>query len=108
MRSWNAARRVGVEASRAVVVEDATAGVAAARAGRFGCVIGVDRGGQSRALCAAGADVVVTSLGQVEVVADPPSEWSLVYEGFDPAREGIRESLCTLGNGYFTTRGAAA
>ena len=103
-----AARRVGVEVSRAVAVEDATAGVAAARAGRFGCVIGVDRGGQSRALREAGADVVVTDLGQVQVAADPPSEWSLVYEGFDPAREGIRESLCALGNGYFTTRGAAA
>jgi beta-phosphoglucomutase family hydrolase len=103
-----AARRVGVEVSRAVAVEDATAGVAAARAGDFGCVIGVDRGGQSRALREAGADVVVTDLGQVQVAADPPSEWSLVYEGFDPAREGIRESLCALGNGYFTTRGAAA
>jgi beta-phosphoglucomutase family hydrolase len=103
-----AARRVGVEVTRAVVVEDAVAGVAAARAGRFGCVIGVDRGGQSRALREAGADVVVTDLGQVQVAADPPSEWSLVYEGFDPAREGVRESLCALGNGYFTTRGAAA
>jgi beta-phosphoglucomutase family hydrolase len=103
-----AARRVGVEGSRAVVVEDAVAGVAAARAGRFACVIGVDRGGQSRALREAGADAVVTDLGQVHIAADPPSEWSLVYEGFDPAREGVRESLCALGNGYFTTRGAAA
>jgi HAD superfamily hydrolase (TIGR01509 family) len=102
------ARRVRVEVSRAVVVEDATAGVEAARAGRFGCVIGVDRGGQSRALREAGADVVVTDLGQVQVAADPPSEWSLVYEAFDAAREGTRESLCALGNGYFTTRGAAA
>ena len=33
--------------------------------------------------------------------------WSLVYEGFDPENEGLRESLCTLGNGYFATRGAA-
>jgi trehalose/maltose hydrolase-like predicted phosphorylase len=36
------------------------------------------------------------------------SAWSLVYEGFDPAAEGPRESLCTLGNGYFATRGAAS
>jgi alpha,alpha-trehalase len=34
------------------------------------------------------------------------SVWSLVYEGFDPARQGLREALCTLGNGYFATRGA--
>ena len=35
------------------------------------------------------------------------SDWSLIYEGFDPARERQREALCTLGNGYFATRGAA-
>jgi alpha,alpha-trehalase len=34
--------------------------------------------------------------------------WSLVYEGFDPAQERLRETLCTLGNGYFATRGAAS
>ncbi len=33
--------------------------------------------------------------------------WKLTYEGFDPADEGLREALCTLGNGYFATRGAA-
>jgi trehalose/maltose hydrolase-like predicted phosphorylase len=35
------------------------------------------------------------------------SRWSLVYEGFVPQQEGVRETLCTLGNGYFATRGAA-
>ncbi len=34
------------------------------------------------------------------------SGWSLVYEGFDPDEEALREALCTLGNGYFATRGA--
>ncbi len=34
--------------------------------------------------------------------------WSLVYEGFEPRQEGLREALCTLGNGYVATRGAAA
>jgi alpha,alpha-trehalase len=33
--------------------------------------------------------------------------WTLVYDGFDPAGERLREALCTLGNGYFATRGAA-
>jgi trehalose/maltose hydrolase-like predicted phosphorylase len=33
--------------------------------------------------------------------------WELIYEGFDPAQEGLREALCTLGNGYFATRGAS-
>lgn len=31
----------------------------------------------------------------------------LTFEGFDPADEGRRETLCTLGNGVFATRGAA-
>ncbi|MEU0647684.1 glycoside hydrolase family 65 protein [Streptomyces umbrinus] len=34
------------------------------------------------------------------------SEWTWEYEGCDPAAERLRESLCTLGNGYFATRGA--
>jgi alpha,alpha-trehalase len=33
--------------------------------------------------------------------------WALCYDGFDPESEGLREALCTLGNGYFATRGAA-
>ena len=33
--------------------------------------------------------------------------WTLAYEGFDPDRQGLREALCTLGNGFFATRGAA-
>jgi beta-phosphoglucomutase family hydrolase len=103
-----AARRVGAEPSRAVVVEDAIAGAEAGRAGCFGCIIGVDRRDHAKALRAAGADVVVTDLAQVRVAAEPPSAWSLLFEGFDPAQEGIREALCTLGNGYFATRGAAA
>ncbi|WP_151478314.1 glycoside hydrolase family 65 protein [Streptomyces albicerus] len=32
--------------------------------------------------------------------------WTWDYEGYDPADERLRESLCTLGNGYFATRGA--
>jgi alpha,alpha-trehalase len=35
------------------------------------------------------------------------NDWALVYEGFDPPHEGVREALCTLGNGHFATRGAA-
>ena len=35
------------------------------------------------------------------------NEWILRYDGYDPAAQGLREALCTLGNGYFATRGAA-
>lgn len=103
-----AAHRLGADPARTVVVEDAIAGVQAGHAGHFGCVIGVDRRAQAQALRDAGADVVVTGLEQVHVAAEPPSAWSLVFDGFDPAQEGVREALCTLGNGFFATRGAAA
>ena len=33
--------------------------------------------------------------------------WEVVYRGFDPSLEDLRETLCTLGNGYMGIRGAA-
>ena len=78
-------------------------------------------------LLEAGADLVVTTLDDVSLRAlaegrleerraaaeirqrltqRPPSVWTLVYDSFDPARQGLREALCALGNGYFVTRGA--
>lgn len=110
-----ASTRLGVAPARAVVVEDAVAGVRAARAGGFGLVVGVDRAARPDALTEAGADLVVKDLGQLPVelsdpgcrlCAMPRDEWLLEYVGTDPAVEGTRESLLTLGNGYFATRGA--
>jgi len=66
-----AARRLGAQPARAVVVEDALAGVRAGRAGGFGLVIGVDRtrpeSGHGADLAADGADVVVRSLDEIAV-----------------------------------------
>lgn len=59
------ARALGVEPGRAAVFEDALAGVEAGRAGRFGCVVGVDRAGQARALREHGADIVVADLADL-------------------------------------------
>ncbi|MFE3644184.1 glycoside hydrolase family 65 protein [Streptomyces sp. NPDC059169] len=36
------------------------------------------------------------------------TEWTWVYDGYDPEQERLREALCTLGNGYFATRGAVS
>jgi beta-phosphoglucomutase family hydrolase len=60
-----AAHRLGVDPKVAAVFEDALAGVEAGRAGGFGLVVGVDRVGQSDALAAHGADVVVTDLAEL-------------------------------------------
>ncbi len=35
------------------------------------------------------------------------TDWIVRFDGFDPEQERLRETLCTLGNGYFATRGAA-
>jgi beta-phosphoglucomutase family hydrolase len=60
-----AARIVGVEPAEAAVFEDALAGVAAGRSGRFGFIVGVDRVGQADALRAHGADIVVSDLAEL-------------------------------------------
>jgi HAD superfamily hydrolase (TIGR01509 family) len=60
-----AARCLDVRPDEAAVFEDALAGVAAGRSGRFGLVVGVDRVGQAEALRAHGADVVVSDLSEL-------------------------------------------
>lgn len=121
-----AIRRLNVSPDRAVIVEDALAGVEAGRRGGFGLVIGVDRRGHPDALEAAGADLVVSDLGVLRVDLARPRAvpglaaegldfcgggqaadgWMLTYDGYDPGREKVRETLCTTGNGYLGTRGA--
>ena len=121
-----AAEELGLSPEVCFVVEDATSGVQAAKAGGI-AAIGVARLGDQQQLADAGADLVVTTLDDVSLPAliegrleerqaaeeirrryteRPPNVWTLVYDGFDPARQGLREALGALGNGYFVTRGA--
>jgi beta-phosphoglucomutase family hydrolase len=60
-----AAEELGVTADRAVVFEDALAGVEAGRAGRFALVVGVDRAGQAEELRNHGADTVVKDVADL-------------------------------------------
>lgn len=61
------ARELGVPAARAVVFEDAIAGVQAGRAGGFAYVVGVNRvdGAHAEALAGHGADIVVSDLSEL-------------------------------------------
>jgi alpha,alpha-trehalose phosphorylase len=59
------ARRLSAPVERAVVVEDALAGVEAGRAGGFGLVIGVARTNEPEELREHGADVAVHDLGEL-------------------------------------------
>lgn len=108
-----AAERLGVAPARTAVVEDAVAGVDAAAGLGFGLIVGVARAGGGDALRERGAHRVVRRLDELADVAfagrlaGPDPAWRLRYEGYAPAQEGLRESLCALGNGLFATRGAA-
>lgn len=110
-----AAALLGVTPGRAVIVEDASAGVEAGRRGGFGLVVGVDRGGNRDALRAHGADVVVRDLAELDLAEldrrvrarrEEVLAWQIEQEGFDPAREHGIESIFTVGNGYLGVRGA--
>lgn len=63
-----AARRLGVKPGRAVVIEDALAGVEAGRRGGFALVVGVDRVGHADDLREQGADVVVQDLSALRTI----------------------------------------
>jgi beta-phosphoglucomutase-like phosphatase (HAD superfamily) len=60
-----AAHELGVEPGQAVVLEDAAAGVQAAKAGGM-TAIGIARADDTQLLAAAGADIVVTTLDDVD------------------------------------------
>ncbi|KQQ27220.1 HAD family hydrolase [Methylobacterium sp. Leaf123] len=63
-----AAKAVNVSPARCLVVEDAPAGIRAAQAGGMAS-LGIARLGDAALLLAAGADLVVTSLDQIDVAA---------------------------------------
>jgi beta-phosphoglucomutase-like phosphatase (HAD superfamily) len=64
----SAAHELGVPPERAVVMEDAPAGVQAAKAGDMGA-IGIARKDDAELLAAAGADIVVKTLDEVDLGA---------------------------------------
>ena len=63
-----AAKLLGVQPSRAVVIEDALSGVEAGSSGNFGLVIGVARKGNADELRRHGAHLVVNDLGELAVL----------------------------------------
>ncbi|HEX5618255.1 MAG TPA: beta-phosphoglucomutase family hydrolase [Solirubrobacteraceae bacterium] len=69
-----ACRLLGVAPRDAVVFEDALSGVQAGRAGGFGLVVGVDRGGVGDELRRAGADIVCSDLRQLGLHLRQPAK----------------------------------
>lgn len=102
-----AARRLGVDPTRAFMVEDARVGVEAGRAGGFGIVLGMDReGGDLDALREHGADAVLRTLAHVELEqrhdappTDAPSmpDQVLMADALPDALDHLDEILDRLG-----------
>jgi alpha,alpha-trehalase len=51
---------------------------------------------------------VQTFLQRIAQWLNERTAWQLEYRDYEPGDEKLREALCTLGNGYFCTRGASA
>ncbi|MCF6309391.1 MAG: trehalose-phosphatase [Sulfurimonas sp.] len=62
-----ALKRLNIEPSKAIVIEDAIAGVEAGKKGGFGKVIGVNRNRHKKQLMKAGADLVVKDLQELDI-----------------------------------------
>ncbi len=105
---------LGIEYDRAVVVEDAVSGVQAGAKGNFGLTLGIAREDNHRELLINGADIVVSDISDIngmegiinwfENQKDEDS-WRIRYRSLEHEKEKSRESLLTIGNGYFGTRG---
>ncbi len=108
-----AAENLGVKPHQTIIVEDATSGVAAGRKGNFGLVIGLARENNEQELLANGADLVVSDLEELDLTEIEDwfetgirnDGWEISYHSYEPQKERTRETLLTVGNGYFGTRG---
>ena len=109
-----AADNLGVSYNKAVVVEDASSGVAAGKAGNFGFVLGLARENNTQELYKNGADIVVDDIEDIKLEGIQKwfekeleeDNWSITYHGYDAVSEKSRESLLAVGNGFFGNRGA--
>jgi beta-phosphoglucomutase family hydrolase len=108
-----AAKNMGLRPNECFIIEDAISGVEAGKNGNFALVIGLARSGNVEVLKQHGADIVVEDIEEITYTdiekwfAEGIREdsWNLTYRDFDPGNEKLRETLTTIGNGYFGTRG---
>ncbi|UXN32363.1 HAD-IA family hydrolase [Glutamicibacter sp. M10] len=103
-----AAADLGWRPEECVVIEDATSGVTAARAGGFG-VIGVAREDNEEELLAAGAHFVIEDLAELttedSAQAWDTDSWSLLRDEQRDS-DGAQDTVFSLGNGFLGARAA--
>lgn len=119
-RYLEAARRMETHPATTIVIEGTSEGVRAATAAGFGLVVGIGAPDHAIQFRVAGATAVFGSLSDFVLPSSPgtqpiatphpvppaPDAWTLSSHGFNPAEEGQRETLYTLANGYWGTRGS--
>ncbi len=109
-----AADNLGCTYDRCIIVEDAVSGVQAGRNGNFGLVLGLAREDNAVELLKNGADIVLNDMNETSIEklnewfekGLEADNWSITYHDYDKNKERSRETLLTVGNGYFGTRGA--
>lgn len=115
------AKRLKVKPEAAIIIEDALAGIQAAKSGCFGLAIAIDRQQKKQAqFKMLGANYIVKDLSEFDCLklkkvfalsssffTNATKLWNFSYESYKPQQEKFREALCTLSNGYIATRGAA-
>lgn len=109
------AETLNVSTTNTVVVEDANSGVEAGRKGGFGLIIGIARNSNDHDLYCHGADIVINDLADLGL--EEISDWfkkgknrncfSIIFHGYNKSNERLRETLLSIGNGFFGTRGAS-
>jgi kojibiose phosphorylase len=105
------AARLNVPAGQCLVIEDAAAGIEAALAAGMPA-LGLGPPARFAAITAADGsfarrdNLEAVTLDELHAAATPDSQWHVVQREFDPARQHHMETVFTLGNGYFATRGS--
>ncbi len=110
-----ACENLKVDYKKAAIVEDAVSGVQAGANGNFGLVLGLARDHNALELAGNGADIVVKDISELEGTNTfeawfsqgiESARWGLFYNEYNPGFEKSRETLLTVGNGFFATRGS--
>ncbi|MEZ4734752.1 MAG: HAD-IA family hydrolase [Caldilineaceae bacterium] len=95
-----AAARLGLAPAHCLVVEDAAAGIAAARAAGMATV------GIGPVARVSNADLVLPDLAQATLPQlRHAATWAVAEAHFAPSRQQSQETILTIGNGYLGTRG---
>eukprot|EP01063_Lacrimia_lanifica_P011419 TRINITY_DN18201_c0_g1_i1.p1 TRINITY_DN18201_c0_g1~~TRINITY_DN18201_c0_g1_i1.p1 ORF type:complete len:1591 (+),score=551.66 TRINITY_DN18201_c0_g1_i1:138-4910(+) len=102
---------LGCGMGETVVITGTTAGIQAAREGNFGLIIGVKTEAKASSLAPDIATDDVSSVSPRTMVewfqkGVQKDSWKLAYTTFQPALELQKETLTTVGNGYFSSRGS--